>query len=594
MHDTTDTTQEIEVGEIAPNGLIVTAEVTLRDRSNVSVSKPTLDATLAMIRRRHHNRPPVIELAPIHAKDTVCFTPGRWHVTPTGLELLDPSDKTPTTYQMEFHNFSIITPGEGSIAAKSSLSVVVAAAQSLANRNVEEFELTSALPGFRGLVLSPESFDDTVELSTIPELPPKPTTKPHTPSRLHRFITRAKKRWEAAKPARTTKSRPRKPTTHRKNTFPATEWAKKAPIFLTLGAVVLVGLLILGLLQFAPSRETEPASAPTWFTPAPTAEPADAELLTGYDKKLWELPADKTAALGWFKAGVAYVTADSGELALNDTSTGDEIAKAKLDGPIKYTAEFTTGDTPAVAARTDKSVTAITADGKTQSWPVAKDQKLNVTGTTPMITSKNGDIHALTVGEKDPVKVTSNPQFLPVSIDDHSLIQIESRKPRLVSVPFSETDDEATTITLTAPTDDAAFVRHISAGHGLAIAEWAVEGTNYIVVHSLTNNGAITGATEASPTSQDWKVGRGLETAIIGDTAFNLTDGTIAAQSTTGDFTTALGPAAITEAGAERTYYLNKHTYTDPDRVIGFTSEGIALVRGSNGVVTANEKGSTK
>lgn len=147
---------------------------------------------------------------------------------------------------------------------------------------------------------------------------------------------------------------------------------------------------------------------------------------------------------------------------------------------------------------------------------------------------------------------------------------------------------------MTAPTDDAAFVRHISAGHGLAVAEWAVEGTNFIVVHSLTENGAITGATEASPTSQDWKVGRGLETAIIGDTAFNLSNGTIAAQSTTGDFTTALGPAAITEAGAERTYYLNKHTYTDPDRVIGFTSEGIALVRGSNGVVTANEKGSTK
>lgn len=63
MHDTTDTTPDTVFPELAPNGLIVTAEVTLRDRSNVSVSKPTLDATLAMIRRRHHNRPPVIELA---------------------------------------------------------------------------------------------------------------------------------------------------------------------------------------------------------------------------------------------------------------------------------------------------------------------------------------------------------------------------------------------------------------------------------------------------------------------------------------------------------------------------------------------------
>lgn len=40
MHDTTDTTPDTVFPELAPNGLIVTAEVTLRDRSNVSVSKP--------------------------------------------------------------------------------------------------------------------------------------------------------------------------------------------------------------------------------------------------------------------------------------------------------------------------------------------------------------------------------------------------------------------------------------------------------------------------------------------------------------------------------------------------------------------------
>lgn len=593
MHDTTDTTPDIEVGETAPNGLIVTAEVTLKDRSNVSVSKPTLDAALAVIRRRHHNRQPIIELAPIHAKDTVCFRAGRWRVTPTDLELLDPNEATPTTYQIEFHNFSIITPGEGSIAAKSSLATVVAAAQSLANRNVDSFELTSALPGFRALVLEPESFDDTVELSTVPELPPKPTSKPHTPTRIGRLVSRAKAKWATTKSATTKKSTSRAQT-NTKNRFSDPAWAKRAPIIITALAVFLVGLLLLGLLQMGSSRQPEPASSPTWFTPAPVAQPADAELLDGYDKQLWELPADKTSAFGWFKAGVAYVTPDSGELVLTNTRSGDEIGKAKLAGPVKYTAEFTIGDIPAIAARTDKTVTAITAKGKTQTWPIGNDQKLNVTGTTPMITTEDGDIEALIVGEKDPVKVTTNPQFLPVAIDDHALIQVESGKPRLVSVPFGKNKDAATTITLATPTKGATFVRHINAGHGLAVAEWSVDGTNYVVVHSLADDGAVSGASEASPTAIDWKVGRGLETAIIGNTAFNLDDGTVAAQSTEGDFTTALGAAAITETGAERTYYLNKHTYTDPDRVIGYTSEGIALVRGSNGVVTANEKGSTK
>ncbi|QUL78020.1 hypothetical protein [Brevibacterium sp. SMBL_HHYL_HB1] len=593
MHDTTDTTPGIEVGETAPNGLIVTAEVTLKDRSNVSVSKPTLDAALAIIRRRHHNRQPIIELAPVHARDTVCFRAGRWRVTPTDLELLDSRDAAPTTYQIEFHNFSIITPGEGSIAAKSSLATVVAAAQSLANRNVDSFELTSALPGFRALVLEPESFDDTVELSTVSELPPKPTNRPRTPTRIGRLVSRAKAKWSAIKPA-TAKKPTSRPQTNTKRRLPDPAWTKRAPVIITVMAVLLVGLLILGLLQMGPARQPEPASSPTWFTPAPVAQPAYEEFLDGYDKQLWELPADKTSALGWFKAGVAYVTPDSGELVLANTRSGDEVGKAKLDGPIKYTSEFTTGDTPAVAARTDKKVTVITGKGTTQTWPIGKDQKLNVTGTTPMITTKDGDIRALLVGEKDPVKVTSNPQFLPVAIDDHALVQVESGKPRLVSVPFGKNKDDATTITLAAPTKGATFVRHITAGHSLAVAEWSVDDTNYVVVHSLTDDGAVSGAAEASPSGMDWKVGRGLETAIIGNTAFNLDDGTVAAQSAEGDFTTALGPAAISESGTDRTYYLNKHTYTDPDRVIGYTSEGIALVRGSNGVVTANEKGSTK
>lgn len=595
MHDTTDTTPDIEVGETTPNGLIVTAEVTLRDRSNVSVSKPTLNAGLAMIRRRHHNHTPVLELAPVHAKDTHCFTPGRWRLTPTGLELIDPAETTAATYQMEFHNFSIITPGEGSIAAKSSLATVVMAAQSLANRNVDSFELTSELPGFRPLVLEPESFDDTVELTTVPELPPKPTTKPHTPNRVERLLTRLNTKWQDRKRTRVPKRR--SPATKlRRPQLPSLPagWVKKAPIIVTVAAVAMVALLILGLFQFAPAHDKEPAAAPTWFTPAPASTPAGSELLAAHDTQLWELPADKTAALGWFKAGVAYVTPDNGDLVLNDITTGKKLGQDKLDGPVNYTAEFSVGDTPAVAARTDKSVTAITADGKSQSWEIAKDQKLSVTGTTPMLKNENGDIHALIVGEKSPVKVTPNPQFLPVSIDDHALLEVESGKPRVVSVPFGDEAPDATTISLSAPTTDATFVRHISAGHGYAVAQWKVDGTNYVVVHSLTDDGAITGATESDPNSQDWKVGRGLQTAIIGKAAFDLSDGTIAAQSTDGNFTTAFGPVAITEHGAERTYYLNKHTYTDPDRVIGYTNSGIALVRGSNGVVTANEKGTTK
>lgn len=594
MYDTTEKSQAIEVGDAAPNGLIVTAEVLLRDRSNVSVSKPSLDAALAIIRRRHHTRPPVIELAAVHANDPVCFVPGRWRVTPESLEPLDSGEQDATTYLMEFRNFSVITPGEGSIAAKSSLPTVVAAAQSLANRNVETFELTSSLPGFRTQVLEPESFDDTVEITAVPDIPPKPDTSPHVPTQAERFLSRAKHRISTIAPKRRTKDRSdQNPQASLGKNPHSPKWAKNGPLLLTVGAVALVGLLIAALLLFAPSRDTEPASADAWFTPAPTAQPAETELLDGYDKKLWDIPAKDASALSWFKAGVAHVTPDNGELVLTDTTSGDEIAKTKLDAAVKYTAEFMTGDTAAIAARTDKSVAAINADGKTQTWPVEKDQTLNVTGTTPMLMSENGKVHALIFGENKPVEVTPNPQFVPVSIDDRTLIQIESGKPRLVTIPFGENSPQATTVQLTPPVQDATFVRHVSAGHGLAVAEWKIDNTSYVVVHKL-DNGKIAGAAEASDNADEWKIGRGLETAIIGTTAFSLSTGSAVAHSTTGNFTTALGPAAVTDSGSSPTYYVNKHTYTDTDRVIGYTGSGIALVRGSNGAVTANEKGSSK
>lgn len=597
MHDTTETTTDVTFGETPANALTVTAEVTLRDRSNVAVTRPTIESALSLVRRRHHTKPPIIELAPVHAADEICFHPQRWRVTATSLEPLDPTNSEPTAYQVEYHSFTITTPGHGPIAAKSSLPTVVAAAQSLANREVEVFALESDLPGFRTLILEPAGFDDIGEHDTLPTLPPKPTTKPKTPSRLSRRIKRLKARFDDAvastkRHAEPPRQRPRRdPRTPARSTF--TLPRRRGTLLIVTAAIIIVLAAAVGLTQLLPSRSTEAASAPAWMSPPPVAEPSDTAFLAGFDTQLWELPADRTAALSWYTAGVAYITPDSGELVLVDTATGNEIAKTALDGPVEYTAEFMAGDTPAIAARTEKSVSVITRDGTTQTWGLTPEQSLSVTGSTPIITDANGSVSALLIGQEAPVEITVNPQFIPIAADDQLLLQVESGKPRLVTVPFGSNDAEARTVTLKAPTDSATFVRHISAGYGWAIAQWNDAGTNFVVVHDV-ETGAIAGAAETTAQPGKWQVGRGLNTAILGNTAFNLADGTVTAQATSGDFITALGPTAVAESNNERTYYLNDHIYNDPNRVIGFTNDGIALIRQSNGVVTANEKGTTK
>src|SRR5699024_12812882 len=104
-----------------------------------------------------------------------------------------------------------------------------------------------------------------------------------------------------------------------------------------------------------------------------------------------------------------------------DPGTGDTITTAPLESPVKYTAEFLIGDTPAIAARTEESVSALTADGKPHSWPISGDQTGSDTGTTPMVTTADGAVHALVFGEDMPVKVTTNPQSIPAAIHASAL-----------------------------------------------------------------------------------------------------------------------------------------------------------------------------
>lgn len=576
---------------------MITAAVTIIDRSNTEVEAKSFDDAIRLIRRRYHPTPPVVELARVHTNGTGCFDPRKWVITPTEFRELD-DDEAETaraTYRFKYVDYSVIVPGEGSFRThRTTLEGVVAAAQALSNRELSEIELTSHLPGLKARTLEPQHFEDaTVE--SAPEPPSEPPRRERLRPRKFEPVTNRLNSITTAIAARRpckSKLKPKAPkeTTRQTSTRRGFQLDRKwLPIVIAL-ALVVVLIVLIPLLVRNSGNEAEPVSAPVWATTIAPATPNPTPLLDGYDNEAWSLPAGKAEAASAFAAGVAYVASDPRELVLLDTNSGNELGKTGLDSSISYTSEFMAGDVPGVAARTEKSLTAITAKGDTQAWKIAKDDTVRITGTTPMVVSKDGKVSALIVGKDKPVAVTRDTSFIPTAIDGKTLIQADSARPQVVIDPLDD-KAKAKTLDLPAPTDSATFSRHISSGHGVTVAEWTVEGQPTVTVHDLDDDAAITAAFPLSDAAgaDSWQVGRTMGTGIIGDKAVNLADGSLNADGNGTPFTTALGPLAITESKGQRTYFDATSTYPEPDqaRLLGYTDKGPAIVRNPDGSITA-------
>lgn len=592
---------------------VTAASVTIIDRNGVRVPAGSIASVLRVLTDRKHTHFPIITVAQEHTTGTdAVFQSGRW--------ILDNGHFAPyagaraPTYTLEYADFIIATPDQGDARTKApTLAPVLEAARTYATAKGHLVVLESDLPGFATTVLSPEpvapasteSATDDAPLADSREIiPPKPTTLPppfppaaalsversqidrpgqrrdtRTPVLLH--AARARRRLihvSQAVIARTRRLTQRFPSISKEGAGRAA----KARTYRLVGVAAVISLSAAGGIALITTNENTPAPEHVAAT-APPITAAEVDLLDTY-VELWTLPADQAETVSWFTAGVIHVDPDSGELILTEPHSGDEIASAELDSAIEYTTEFIAGDSPAVGARTDEKFTVLTADGVTQSWKLNEDDVLRASGTTPML-MRDDEAFALIVGEDKPVPVTGNPDLIPAAIDGDTLLQIAAGQPRIASI--SRTDDaEASEAVLARPTPTAQFERHLTAGHGLALAQWADNGTIVLAVHDTTTGSVtvtIPGAAEAS----GWRLGRGMETLLIGGHAIDVATGRPLASTDGAQFSTAYGPAAVLDDGAQRTYIVNGRSYTTTaGRLLGFDGDGLAVVRTTNGAVT--------
>lgn len=352
------------------------------------------------------------------------------------------------------------------------------------------------------------------------------------------------------------------------------------------------------------SDEAQTISAGTgesWQTPIPETTTANQALDAQYTKKLWDLEPTDADSAAWFKAGV--VTTNEAEVRLLDHHTGEQISShtiadtLNLTEDLQWVAEFYHEDQPAVGLRIADTFTAMTADGQVQEWQIPSDAEISVYGTTPVVhktTQAETTYHALVVGEKQPLQLTVNPAMTTRAVDNDWIIQLEIGAPRVVLNPVNRTNDEHEphAVSLTAPTGDARFVRHLDAGHGYAMTLWDVQDELYLGIHAITGEkrGQVTSFLPAPFTDGDatgWALGNGMEVFVVGPYAISTSTGELEVFSGGEDITRAYGSAAVSEPQDQRLFTVDNTKYTESERIIGYSDQGIILVRLLDGSVAA-------
>ncbi|MGQ7786613.1 hypothetical protein [Nesterenkonia sp. K-15-9-6] len=369
-----------------------------------------------------------------------------------------------------------------------------------------------------------------------------------------------------------------------------------------LGAAALLVLILAasaGLWNVLSSSSTSTAgTSPSWITTAPEATRTTTALDADHTREIWTLDRALTEQFGWTAAGLTYIDPETAELVLLHTTSGDETARIALDSPVSSLDEFITADGPAVGARTEDGFTLITGEGETYTWELAATDRVTSAGETPMVRSDDGTTAALLPNNDEPLEVTGHPDNLSAAIDDTTLIQVVPGQPSVVSIAFGPDAEPATETRLTAPTETAEFSRHITAGRGLTLSQWTVDGEALMAVHHIKSGDLTAVLPDHDPDSPTgWSIGRGMEIAIIGPYAIDISTGTLHAvvpdSAESGAWQTAIGPAAVAETTDGRIYATRdgRSVIESPStrRIVGWSGD-LLLVRDPSGDLQAVEE----
>ncbi|GAA1452748.1 hypothetical protein GCM10009618_11670 [Nesterenkonia lacusekhoensis] len=148
-----------------------------------------------------------------------------------------------------------------------------------------------------------------------------------------------------------------------------------------------------------------------WISSAPEVTSAEEALTENYTEELWSHSLDPEDQAPWLEAGVLLADSEDDDLVLLDTETGQEKARVPLEGTAEYTVEFLAEGVPAAGVYTGEQFVAITAEGEGQTWELEDGQQPSSMGTTPMVTSEEGETSALLFGEEEPVEAEGNPYY---------------------------------------------------------------------------------------------------------------------------------------------------------------------------------------
>lgn len=320
---------------------------------------------------------------------------------------------------------------------------------------------------------------------------------------------------------------------------------------------------------------------------APELEETDAELESEYPEELWTLSAAESQQLSVFSAGVLNFNEDDEALELRAPLTGEIVGDYSLDSELMWTTELRLDGIDSIGIRSEDEFGVITEDGEEQRWPVPEDAEITAMGERPLLHDGDED-YLLTLDSDEPQQMEINPQLITGAADEEGVLQVRSGAPEVVRIPFNG-DESSERTWLMEPAEDAEFAKHMAVGHGHSITYWTAGEQGYYVVHSL-ENGEVTAVLDTETSVADapaWEVGRGMDLALIENYAVSLATGELVAEWEEGDFSIALGPAAIAEDGDRRQIVLDERLYTEADRVIGASSEGTLWVRQPDGSVAA-------
>lgn len=577
-----------------PKILRLTAAVTVVNRTGTQVDTRSMAEAIRTIVGRHHETVPIIGLDKTHAADSR-FSPGHWtpRTTTDGKRVLATvHDAKRADYKLVFSNFRVIDTSEDNpVPRQTTLDSVFLAAQHLADTSLTAVELEAdGIPGFIDCIFDPQTVSDE-------DRDPAPTSTDEDDEQDQGSLEQALEDTEEgliSPPDHEPLPAQNDSAAEPKTALPVWKRTSTKAAAVT-AAIVTAGSLALSASLLADQRNETPAGNQDWVSQLEEPTAADAALDADYTHQLWSIDPTEIDQLRWTGAGPMTITTE--EIALLDHQTGDELASMDHQiedfesDSISYASEFYADeDTPAVGARVDDDFLVLAADGETQRWEIPEDHSLTLYGETPMLTSNDGETHyALITGTEDPVEITTNPELHTRGIDGEHIVEVDVSSPRVVLNPTDPDNEEVETIdtNLTPATEQADFIRHRDAGHGLALASWEVNGAEYIGVHDLHADGKAT-AFFPAPASADeqagWSLGQGLQLALFGPYAIDLDTGELVSQSATGDdLHQALGDAVIEGDGPDRTLTVDNELYTQQRSIYGWTGAGTVLVRDSNG-----------